>query len=395
MKKYMFLFAAAAMMLTACNNDEPTQDAVQVQPNIEFAPEWPGDMTRAASDITMISNEPFYIWADQVTVDETQEPAVVALSDQKPIWFNAWKILTANPATRFKYGNTTQKWPATNSLRFYAIHGNFSGDNSTISEDASPFPMTQAEYTTIQGWGTSQEQELLDKYALYGYNEIPATNFLISPVHSVATDQTEDESYVKSDLLYGVIGNSKTTTTALPLKFYHMLSKIVVKLTVGVGITKQELLTDGTVTLANVKYKVAFLPTKLQITGEETDLLTAPTDLATLSVREAMLTPQDDLGNILLNTKVNLSTDENQVTESAIIVPQTFDSENTVAGININWSGRNTLIPFAGRTFESGKVYTFNITVDHKGTSYGFNPTVTGWGDEEERAIDVKPGTTN
>lgn len=384
----MFLFAAAAMMLTACNNDEPTQEAVKVQPNIEFAPEWPGDVTRAASDLTMLSNEPFYIWADQVNVNTSTEPATVTLNTEKPIWFNAWKILTANPASKFKYGTTTQKWPSSNYLRFYAIHGNFSGTNSTIFEDASPFPMTQAEYTTIQSWSTDAKE-------LYGYNDIPAGNFLISPVHSVATDQTEDESYVKSDLLYGVIGNSNTSTTALPLKFYHMLSKIVVKLTVGVGITKQELLSDGTVTLANVKYKVAFLPTKLQITGTEEGLLTAPTDLATLDVREAMLTPQDDLGNILLNTKVNLSTDENQVTESAIIVPQTFDSENTVAGININWSGRNTLIPFAGRTFESGKVYTFNITVDHKGTSYGFNPTVTGWGDEEERAIDVKPGTTN
>lgn len=379
----MFLYAAAALALTACNNDEALT-AVQEQPNIEFAPEWPGDVTRAASDLTMISNEAFYVWADQVDKDDSTDPATYSLNTVKPIWFNAWKILTANPATKFKYGDTTQKWPSSNYLRFYAVHGNFSGENSTIYDDASPFPMTQEEYDAIQAWENAEKEK-------YGYDQIPATNFLINPVHAVLTDQTADESYIKSDLLYGVIGNMNTTTSALPLKFYHMLTKVVVKVTVGQGITKAEL-NEATVSLVNVKYKAKFLPTKLQITGTETGLLTAPTDLATVSVRKAMLTELDETATITLNTKINEAADANQVTEAAIIVPQEFDSSNEVAGIEIRWNGKTTLIPFAGMTFESGKVYTFNITVDHKGTSYGFNPTVTGWGDEEFRPIDVKTG---
>ena len=391
MKKiYMMMLAAAATALTACNNDEALTD-VQEQPEILLEPVFPGEMTRAISTTTMAEDVRFHVWADAVDVSgETKELVGSTI--------NAWTLVTTgNPPVKFKYGNTPQKWPGTNAFYFYAMHGNFSGTNSTITEEESLFPMTQAVFNSYADM-TAEEK------AIFNPNDCQPTKFLVEPIHTVATDQSHVSDYLASDLLYGVLGNKTTSTTALPLVFYHMLSKVVVNLTVGEGITKTEL-DQSTVTINNVKYKVKFLPKKLKLNDGDTGVLEYEDAMATVANRESMLTVQDAATNITLATVINPKNTAaaDIVGEAAIVVPQTFaEADKTTQGINIAWSGKSVFIPFYGNLpnlgteqapiykFESGKVYTFNITLDHIGTHYGFNPTVTAWTSEAEpRAIDV------
>jgi hypothetical protein len=157
-----------------------------------------------------------------------------------------------------------------------------------------------------------------------------------------------------------------------------------------------------------VKNKVEFLPKKLklQTTGEATDsLVNDASELTTYATRCAKLSgmltlPEQLLVDITVanSTTMNANASVSGTnTEAAIIVPQEFAAGNTAAGIKITWSGKTILVPFAGATtpftFECGKVYTYTITLDHVGTSYGFTPTVTAWGDEEQRPIDVTSGS--
>lgn len=394
-KKSIILFAAAALALTACNNDEALT-TVQEQPDIVLEPVFQNSITRADSKTTMLEEVRFHVWADMVNV--SAEPKVLVKS-----LINAWALETkGNPPFTFKYGNTPQKWPGTNALYFYAMHANFSGTtNSTITEEESLFPMTQAVYASY-GNMTDEQKEVFNP------NNCDPNNFLVEPVHIVRADQTHENDYVASDLLYGVLANKTTSTQALPLVFYHMLSKVVVNIKVGDGITKAELETS-TVTIENVKCQVKFLPKKLKLNDGDTNVLEDESALADVATRESMLTAQGATTNITLGTVINA---KNTATadikgEAAIVVPQEFTEANkTTQGINITWSGKNVFIPFYGNLpntgtelepeykFESGKVYTFNITLDHIGTHYGFNPTVTAWGTAQERAIDVTT-TTN
>ena len=370
MKKYLFLLAAAAT-ITACSNDDEQSSSVAVaDDNISFVIDVPG-MTRATNDGTMRSADGnFYIWADQV--EQVNESSVLHEG-----FINAWQMETADDASKLKTTGSTYKWPAVNRLRFYAIHGNFSGTNSTITNNVSPFP----------------KATLTEEEAAVAENLGPLT-------HTVSTIQTTSNAgnmnYQQSDLLYAVLPTTGIVQP-VPLHFYHLMSKVVIKIVKGEGITLDEL-NGATVKIVKVKNKVNFMPKKLSLTSTQTSglLKNDVSELTTYATRTETLAsmlslPAQDLVDIDVSTTVN-ETASGTKTEAAIIVPQEFDAENTTSGIQIMWSGKTITVPFRVN-FEAGKQYTYNITLNHVGTSYGFSPTVSSWGEEEERAIDVKSGS--
>ncbi len=382
MKKYIFLFAAA-LSLTACSNDDDQANVQNGQRDINFEVIMPdGEVTRASSSLFMRANQDFYVWADQVELVNN-----VPTLDPDP-YFNAWYLKTKADFTKLEYGGSkTYKWPAVNSLRFYAIHGNFSGSHSVITANTSPFP----------------KASLTEEEAATATNLGPLTHTVLSAQDQIDNDEAGgDKNYLISDLLYAAIPTTGMVDP-VPLHFYHMLSKIVVKITVGQGITKEELDNPSNATsvkIVNVKNQVTFIPKKLELTSTPTSenlLAYDASGLANAAVRASMLSlPEQTPGEIVLATKINATT-EGTADQAAIMVPQTFEdsyAEGSEPGIRITWGGKSVLLPFAGKTFESGKVYTFNITLDHIGTHYGFNPTVTAWGTAQERAIDVTT-TTN
>lgn len=73
---------------------------------------------------------------------------------------------------------------------------------------------------------------------LYAYTpRIADANDLTAIQCNVKQDQTSDADYIASDLLISKAENQSFTTSAVQLSFTHALSKVVVKLTPGTGMT--------------------------------------------------------------------------------------------------------------------------------------------------------------
>ena len=196
--------------------------------------------------------------------------------------------------------------------------------------------------------------------ALYPYNWASQTTD-IEQVFEVQANQAERSYYKRSDLMYAKTPEPvyKTSITDLnpyvTLTFKHKLSKINVNLTSA----NQTLITNARVKLLNVKRKVNVN----KVTGE-------------LAAEESVsLNPADEI--LLAGNAVNLTS------SSAIIVPQTVPVGKFIE-IKLSNNDIMTYKLFDPMTFESGKSYTYNITVTESGLS-GISTTVTEWGD----AIDI------
>ena len=244
MKNYIF-FAAAALMLGACSNDENLDNLngpveLRLTSGLEV-------QTRATHNLdTQLKNgEKVHVWVDDATTDEN-------------LYVN--NTLTADGGGSFT-GGQPMYFPSTgNGVDIYAIHGNFGADFTDF-------------------WSAGQ-------------------------THTVAQDQkSSGDGYAKSDLVYAKHINVARTKQAVNLEFRHLLSKIEVVLVQGEGkpaIDKVEIL--------NTKLDAKFTPSKtddftLAASGEgnpiviDTDLTTktdaAGTDESKKKLNEAIIVPQD------------------------------------------------------------------------------------------------------
>ena len=369
------IIAAAALVLAACSSDDGSRGGdSSLQPEIQFIPVV-GGSTRAlqtGSDISMLTGDKFYVWADQ----RNEEGDEGSETYSRAVFFNEWELAVQAGVNRIAASRETKRYPAMNRVQFYALHGNFSGTSSSFNpadDVLSSFPIS-----------------------FYMYNERTTNGLALGTdelgplLHSVETDQSTTSGYTKSDLLYAVVPEMSASNAAIPLAFHHMLSKVVVNLMLGKGLTTAELST-ATVKIKNVKTKMLFAPKKLKFldglvdtdTYEEAWMMEEATELDELSVRESMLQAPDTdnpaTATILLGTSVNQS-------EACILPPQAFADD---AVIEVTWDGKTLTVPLKGGVLRSGMVYTYEITVDHVGIGYSFNPTVSAWGSSAQREIDV------
>ena len=211
MKKNYLLFAAAALTLAACSNDENLNDGpVELRLGSALEVE-----TRATNvqNTQIVSGETVYAWVDE--------------SDGNP-YINAWQ-LTADGNGCFT--GSKQFFPQSgNAVNIYAIHGNF---GTTTFTDFPTTPLT----------------------------------------HTVSTTQTSDADVAKSDLLYAAYDEDAHPTqrpvTTVNMTFYHMLSKIDVGLKPGDGLTVTDL-QNATVSIVNTVASATFTPQKTDLTEEAT-----------------------------------------------------------------------------------------------------------------------------
>ncbi len=275
--------------------------------------------TRANTQATQIqSGETVYAWADKAS----------STSD----YIKAW-TLTAGSSNDFT--GTSQYYPTDGSnLNFYALHGNFAPNSFT--EGTTTFP-TEA------------------------------------IVHSVESDQsdTDMKNYAKSDLLYAVKTDVARSSSTVQLPFYHLLSKVEVALKSGDGNPD---LTNATVTISGTKLKADFTPSKSVTMSEQ-------------SARAGMITiPQNDNDDaaIKIRTVTTDNLDNNTDYGEAVIIPGVI-SQNTVF-IQVKLADAavfNYKIPdINGLALESGKKYTYKITVNQSGLSV--TSTITDWTSEEK-----------
>lgn len=253
MKNYI-LFAAAALMLGACSNDENLDNLngpveLRLTSGLEV-------QTRATHSLdTQLKNgEEVHVWVDDAKNTQTTVT-------KENIYENC--ILTAGDNGALS--GETMYFPETgNQVNIYAIHGNF-GD---------------ADFTDF--WSAGQ-------------------------THTIVQDQkSSGDGYAKSDLVYAKHTNVARTKQAVNLEFRHLLSKIEIVLVQGEGkptIDKVEIL--------YTKLDAKFTPDKTEeniaITASGTveenpieidkDLTTKTdaegTDESKKKLNEAIIVPQD------------------------------------------------------------------------------------------------------
>jgi len=182
--------------------------------------------------------------------------------------------------------------------------------------------------------------------------------FDASSTFTVQEDQTNNDNYMASDLLFASKSNQEKTPDAVPLQFEHKMAKVVVNVTAASasGITEIQ-----TVTLQNVKRQVTFNQTSGVVSNAGT----------------------------YGNTTVRLVKDGNTTTATgaAVIPAQTISGTLLTVVTDIGTATYSV----ETKEFNAGKVYVLNIYVGR--TAIGATTQITGWTDTEG-AIVGSPYTT-
>lgn len=211
-------------------------------------------------------------------------------------------------------------------------------------------------------------------YAIHTNGTLDAL-FPTSPItHTVSADQTAATGYATSDLLYATSTAVAFTKTAIPLTFYHLLSKVEVALKAGNGTPD---LTGATVSIVGTQLKANFIPVKtITMTSQE--------------LRGSMITtPTNDNDATAIQIGATVSTDfeaANIAYNEAIIVPQTVAQGDQFIQIKLA-NGSDLFYKMeTATTFESGKRYQYKITANLSGLTA--TSIVSDW-------IPVNPVTGN
>lgn len=253
--------------------------------------------------------------AEQIQKDETVYAWVDKAATVAASYINAW-TLTADGNGSLT--GSSQFYPTDDSsLDFYAMHGNFV--SSTFTENETEFPE-------------------------------------FSFIHSVTDDQSRAENYIKSDLLYAVTKGVTRSSSAVNLEFYHMLSKVEVALKSGNGNPN---LTGATVTIEGTKLKARFEPRKDE-------------DMSDRQNRASMIVAEGDPTPIKIRTAItedNFGTDTQYA--EAVLVPsdRAIADKTTFIKVKLQNDATFSYKIDGSLWLESGKKYTYKITVNQSGLS--------------------------
>ena len=187
-----------------------------------------------------------------------------------------------------------------------------------------------------------------DKVNIYALHTNSATvtagSFPTTFTHTVSTDQTTLDAYVSSDLLYAKAADIAKTVNAVPLQFYHQLSKLRVAIVAKEGIRQEdisEITINGLKSSADVTLSKEAAP----------DFLT--------------VTASGDPKPIKIGSDLSADfSDENIRFNDAIIVPQELTARTEFLKISFTDGKELTSDLYSGISFASGKQYTIEITLD-------------------------------
>lgn len=224
-------------------------------------------------------------------------------------------------------------------------------------EDDGSLTTTNPQYFPQNGNG-------VNIYAVYPYEagqnvEVTET----AATFSVQSDQSSKDNYKASDLMVGETTSKPVyrTTDNVTLQFKHCLSKININIKVGEGVDANDL-NDAIVTIYTRTNEATF--------DVQSGVITAVNSQAQAS------TPFVRAGNLT-------ASGNGFEGMSAIIIPQDISAGSQF--ITIDTNNQTTYrysLPTAVNliSFESGKAYTYNLTVRKSGLTLD-NTTITDWDD--------------
>lgn len=175
---------------------------------------------------------------------------------------------------------------------------------------------------------------------------------------TVSTDQSEDENYKASDLMFAAKQKIEDRKAPLTLTFKHQLSKVIVKLVKGTGLKDNDL-NDAVVKILNTKPACNIESvgenemTNIAVSGDAQEIKVGTWDSSTTSGLAAIVVPQ----------KIAEGTDLIQVELSN---GATYKYKYTTK------SGENQ---FTG--FTPGNQHTFTLTLSTSGITV--NAEISGW----------------
>ncbi|EGF51776.1 hypothetical protein HMPREF9446_03408 [Bacteroides fluxus YIT 12057] len=314
--KLVMTLAAATMILAGCNTDEN-----------EITDYWNGEIrltsgvsvqTRANNtdvpDKQIAAGQTVYTWVDKAADNGATE------------YISAWTLTAQGDGT---FTGSSQYYPTDGSnLDFYAMHGNFA-----FTEGSSTFPASAI-------------------------------------THTVAADQSTNlgTAYLDSDLLYGLKKGVERSKSAVDLTFYHLLSKVEIALKQGAG---KPALNGATVTIENTRLKAEFTPDK------EADINNTDVSVAQAARAGLVTCPTGDNAPAPITIATEVTDDFSSATyAAAIIVPQTVAADTKFIKVALDGGTFYYKIP-GGLTFQSGKKYQYNITVNQTGLTV--NSKIEDW----------------
>ncbi len=280
------------------------------------------------------------------------------------------RLSTANVISETKAGTDLQstQFASGEKVGIFLVEDGGNGSPATSGTDVTVYNNGAALEYTADGSGnlTNVQYWPTNGKGLYIYGVYPmaaatsaSTYNATSVSFSVKADQSSDDNYKASDLMTGVPESNPVTrtTSAVPLTFTHLLTKIKITLKPGDGFDG----TAGSVSgLSNAK--VSILGTKIA-----TEFSVGKTDLAAAS---GDATP-------IVACKDQSCESSGSIACAAIIVPQTVSSGSEFIKVEVGGGSYIYKLDNSDKTFDGQKVYEYEITV--KKTGLTVTSEITDW----------------
>lgn len=199
-------------------------------------------------------------------------------------------------------------------------------------------------------------------WAVYPSSYISGADFTVQTTQSTASE------YTASDLCYSCQQEHayNSTSTAVSMTFHHMLTKIIVRVTT-VGVSDDDI--------------------TLKLSAKPTTTFTFPiaNDAANAVV------PGSAKGD-LTDITVGLSREDGRLCGAAIIPPQRISQGTDFVAVSLRGGTLTQAVTFEGyKTFEGGKVYTYDITVSSDQFTLSSVTVSDDWG--QGGTLTATPGT--
>lgn len=228
-------------------------------------------------------------------------------------------------------------------------------------------------YSPTQPIFPQSGETCVDIYAYAPYDAGYATDWTTAKTFTVKADQSSDDNYIASDLLWTKINTSTATTetvtshyTIFQTPFSHKLTQVQINVIYGDGLPAG--------TLNNIPVKLV-------------NVLTS----GTIDLTDGTVTASSTRGPVTVFTYKDAVADPETpavASGTAIIYPHTA-AELTAGGaiqIEVNGFAYTAALKTANITaLEAGKKYEYNVTVSSSGIT--FSAAISPWTEEAERPV--------